>query len=81
MGTVFKHQFTGATAWVISSNEDALKCIGLKPSKKIKLMNGELECLFNQYELFSGERKAFVANKKTNHQQTNGHGRNPHKRI
>lgn len=81
MGTVFKHQFAGATAWVISSNEDALKCIGLKPSKRIKLMNGELECMFNQYELFAGERKAFVANRNANHPKPNGHGRNPHKRI
>lgn len=57
MGTALKHQFSGATAWIISSNEDALKCIGLKPSKRIHLMNGELECLFNQYELFQGEHK------------------------
>ena len=71
LGTMFKHQFAGATAWVISSNEEALKCIGLKPNKRIKLMNGELECLFNQYELFAGDRKSFVTNKK--------HGRNPHK--
>ncbi len=73
MGTAFKHQFTGSTAWVISSNEDALKCIGLKPSKRIKLLNGELECWFNQYELFAGERKTFVANrtpKKANHGRT-----------
>lgn len=75
MGTAFKHQFTGSTAWVISSNEDALKCIGLKPSKRIKLLNGELECWFNKYELFSGERKEFV--KKAKHYD----GRNTHKRI
>ncbi|MCQ2325789.1 MAG: hypothetical protein MJZ58_06330, partial [Paludibacteraceae bacterium] len=59
MGTALKHQFTGATAWIISSNEDALKCIGLKPSRRIHLMNGELECLFNKYELFAGERKVW----------------------
>ena len=57
MGTALKHQFSGATAWIISSNEDALKCIGLKPSKRIHLINGELECIFNQYELFQGEHK------------------------
>lgn len=61
MGSVLKHQFNGSTAWVVSSNEDALKCIGLKPSKKVRVMNGELDCLFNQYELFAGERKEFVA--------------------
>lgn len=56
IGTTLKHQFTGSTAWIISSNEDALKCIGLKPSKKIHLLNGELDCLFNQYDLFAGKR-------------------------
>lgn len=61
MGTVLKHQFQGSTAWVISSNEEALKCIGLKPNRRLHLMNGELDCLFNQYQLFAGERKDFVA--------------------
>lgn len=61
MGKALKFQFTGATAWVISSNEEALKCIGLKPSKKIRLMNGELDCLYNQYELFQGERRVRLA--------------------
>lgn len=59
IGTVLKHQFSGATAWIISSNEDALKCIGLRPNKRIHLVNGDLECLFNQYVLFSGDRKTW----------------------
>ena len=59
MGTALKHQFSGATAWIISSNEDALKCIGLRPAKKIHLVNGDLECLFNKYELFKGDRKTW----------------------
>ena len=59
MGTALKHQFSGATAWVISSNEDALKCVGLRPAKKIHLVNGDLECLFNKYELFKGDRKTW----------------------
>ncbi len=60
MGSVLKHQFAGATAWIISSNEEALKCVGLKPARRIHLMNGELDCLFNQYDLFAGGRKDFV---------------------
>ena len=56
IGTALKHQFTGATAWIISSNEAAMKCIGLKPSKKMRLLNGELDCRFNKYELFAGKR-------------------------
>jgi len=57
IGTALKHQFVGATAWIISSNAAAMKCIGLKPSKKLHLLNGELDCQFNKYELFSGKRK------------------------
>ena len=56
IGTALKHQFTGATAWIISSNAAAMKCIGLKPSKKMHLLNGELDCQFNKYELFNGKR-------------------------
>jgi len=56
IGTALKHQFAGATAWIISSNDAAMKCIGLKPSKKIRLLNGELDCQFNKYELFQGKR-------------------------
>ena len=59
IGSALKHHFAGAKAWIISSNEDALKCIGLKPSKRIRVMNGELDCLFNQYELFAGDRKTW----------------------
>jgi putative N6-adenine-specific DNA methylase len=59
IGTVLKHQFSGATAWIISSNEEALKCVGLRPAKKIHLVNGDLDCLFNQYVLFKGDRKTW----------------------
>ena len=57
IGTTLKHQFTGSTAWIISSNVEAMKCISLKPSKKYHLLNGELDCQFNKYELFQGKRK------------------------
>ena len=50
IGTALKHQFTGATAWIISSNAAAMKSIGLKPSRKMHLLNGELDCQFNKYE-------------------------------
>lgn len=59
IGDELKQQFTGSTAWIISSNDDAMKCIGLKPSKRIPVLNGELECRFNQYELFQGEHKEY----------------------
>ena len=59
MGTALKHQFNGATAWIISSNEEALKCVGLRPAKRVRLVNGDLDCLFNQYVLFKGDRKTW----------------------
>ena len=57
IGSTLKHQFAGATAWIISSNAEAMKRIGLKPSKKYRLLNGELDCQFNRYDLFQGKRK------------------------
>ncbi len=57
MGKALKFQFTGATAWIISSNDEALRCIGLKPTEKIRLLNGDLDCQFNRYDLFAGEHK------------------------
>ena len=57
IGTALKHHWAGATAWIISSNDAAMKCIGLKPAKKYRLLNGELDCQFNRYDLFAGKRK------------------------
>lgn len=68
LGSCFKHKFSGSTAWVLSSNEVALKNIRLHPSEKIHLLNGELDCLFNKYELFEGERKEF---KRKQHNDSN----------
>ncbi len=59
IGSSLKHKFTGSTAWIISSNEEALNRIGLKPSKKVSLLNGELDCLFVRYDLFSGSHKDY----------------------
>jgi putative N6-adenine-specific DNA methylase len=59
IGTALKHQFAGSTAWIISSNAAAMKCIGLKPTKKLHLLNGELDCQFNKYELFQGKQSEY----------------------
>lgn len=62
IGTALKHNWPGATAWIISSNEEAMKCIGLKPSRKMRLLNGELDCQFNRYDLFTGKRNDQISN-------------------
>lgn len=65
LGTTLKHQFAGNTAWVISSHEECLDKIGLKPSEKIKLLNGSLDCYYCRYDLFAGKRNEFVAKKRS----------------
>lgn len=56
IGFRLKHHYPNHTVWVISSNLPAMKRIGLKPEKRIKLYNGPLECRFNEYRLFKGKR-------------------------
>lgn len=57
IGDQLKQQYAGYEAWIISSNMEAFKQVGLRPSKKIKLYNGQLECRFQKYELYEGTRK------------------------
>jgi putative N6-adenine-specific DNA methylase len=57
LGSWFKKTLSGFNCWVISSNLDALKFIGLRPTRKIKLFNGDLECSFRKYELYEGSKK------------------------
>ena len=58
IGTRLKHFYNGSDAWIISANLEALKFIGLKPSRKIKLYNGQLECRLNKFELYRGSKRA-----------------------
>ena len=57
IGTQLKHTFNGCDAWIFSGNLDAVKFIGLHPSKKIKMYNAAIECKFQKYELYSGSKK------------------------
>ena len=57
IGTTLKHNFEGFSAWIISSNRESLKYIGLKPSAKHILYNGALECLFERFDMYGGSRK------------------------
>jgi putative N6-adenine-specific DNA methylase len=57
IGSSLKHNFPGYQAWLITSDKEALKQIGLKPSMKIPMFNGSLECLLVKYELYQGTKK------------------------
>lgn len=57
IGTTLKHSFDGNTAWLITSNRESLKKVGLKHAEKHILFNGALECLLVKYELYQGSKK------------------------
>ncbi len=57
IGTRMKHFYEGYEAWIISSNMQALKQVGLRTSKKTLLFNGPLECKLHKYEMYKGSRK------------------------
>ena len=59
IGERLKHQFTGNDAWVLSYREECFDQIGLKPSIKIPLYNGSLECEFRKYQMFDGKMREF----------------------
>ncbi|MBM3160040.1 MAG: class I SAM-dependent RNA methyltransferase [Bacteroidetes bacterium] len=54
MGSWLKHTMTGSEAWVISGSKEGLNAIGLKPEKKYKVFNGDLECSFRQFKTYQG---------------------------
>lgn len=56
-GDTLKKQYNGYSAWFISSNMEALKKVGLKPSRKIKLFNGNLECRLMNYQMYDGSKR------------------------
>ena len=59
IGERLKHQFMGGDAWILSYREECFEQIGLKPSIKIPLYNGSLECELRKYQLFDGKMKQF----------------------
>jgi len=59
IGEKLKHSFTGNDAWIISYRDECFQQIGLKPSIKIPLYNGSLECEFRKYSMFDGSMKEF----------------------
>ena len=63
IGDAFKQSFPNTHAWIISSNMEAIKCIGLRPSRKIKLFNGKLETKLMYYPIYKGTKRVHKLNK------------------
>jgi putative N6-adenine-specific DNA methylase len=58
IGDTLKQNYPGTNAWFITANLEALKFVGLKPSRKIKLFNGSLEARLVKYEMYEGSKRA-----------------------
>lgn len=58
IGNKLKKDFKGFSAWIITSSPEAIKSIGLRPSRRIQIYNGSLECRYLKFELYDGSKKA-----------------------
>ena len=57
IGSTLKHHYRDCIVWIISSDIENMKYIGLKPSKRINIKNGNLECSFRKFEIYKGSKK------------------------
>ena len=57
VGDTLKQSYPNTNAWFITANLEALKYVGLKPSRKIKLFNGKLEARLVKYEMYAGSKR------------------------
>ncbi|MCE2742757.1 MAG: THUMP domain-containing protein [Fluviicola sp.] len=62
LGDWMKAELKGYTCWMISSSEEGFKNVGLRPERKIKLFNGDLECSFRKYSIYDGSKKGKYMN-------------------
>lgn len=63
IGDTFKKSYPNTHAWFITANLEALKFVGLKPSRKIKLFNGKLEARLVKYEIYEGSKRTKFQNR------------------
>jgi len=57
IGDTLKQNYPNTEAWFITSNLEALKYVGLRPSRKIHLINAKLEARLVKYEIYEGSKK------------------------
>ena len=58
IGDWMKNVMQGYTCWIISASEEGFKSIALRPDRKIKLFNGDLECSYRKFSIYEGSKKA-----------------------
>lgn len=58
IGDTLKQSYPQTEAWFITGNMDALKFVGLKTTRRIKLFNGKIESRLVRYDIYEGSKKA-----------------------
>ena len=58
IGDTFKQSYPQTEAWFITGNVEALKYVGLKTTRRIKLFNGKIESRLVRYDIYEGSKKA-----------------------
>jgi putative N6-adenine-specific DNA methylase len=62
IGDTLKQGYPGTDSWFITSNLEALKHVGLRPSRKIHLVNAKLEARLVKYVMYEGSKKGKYMN-------------------
>ena len=57
MGDFLKNNCSGYSGYIFTGNLKLAKNIGLRTSRKIPFLNGNIECRLLEYELYSGSKK------------------------
>jgi len=58
LGDCFEQRYTGYDIWLMSGNFDALKNFGLRPSFSLPMLNGAIDCKYQQFQMYTGSKKA-----------------------
>ena len=61
LGEKLKREFQGGEVWIISSREELFDSMRLRPSFKVPLQNGSLDCELRKYVTFEGKLDHFRA--------------------
>ena len=70
IGDWMKTNMHGFDCWILSSNRDAFKRVGLRPDRKIKMYNGELECSFRKFSIYKGSKRTKFQNMEDKEQES-----------
>ncbi len=54
LGDALKQRFAGWTAWLLSGDPQLAALIGLRPARRMPLMNGDIECRLLRFDIVAG---------------------------